>query len=78
MDIRKHNKVLFPVACGLLVVFSFGFDSFKSDFSLPTFFALFGLLLIEVLLFVIKSDSLWWNRIKWLLLAGITLIILIG
>jgi hypothetical protein len=71
MDIRAYNKVLFPLPYELLGVFSFGFDSFKSDFSFATFFALFVLLLIEILLFIIKSYSLWWNRIKWPMLGGL-------
>jgi hypothetical protein len=78
MDIREYRKVLFPLACGLLVIFSFSFDAFKSDFTLPVFYALFALLIVEMLLFIFKSKSQIWNRVKWLLLAIMALVILIG
>jgi hypothetical protein len=78
MDIRTYNKILFPLACGLLVLFSFGFDAFNTDFSSAVMFAIFGLLVVEALLFAFNSHSLWWNRIKWLILTLIVLLTLIG
>lgn len=78
MDIRAFRKILFPLSCLLLVVFSFSLDAFKTDFSIATLFALFILLVIELLLVVFKKHNELWNRVKWLVLAGIILLTLIS
>ncbi len=78
MNLREFGKILFPLACLLLIGFSFGYNAFNTDFSLAISSALFVLLLVEALLFIFKSYTPFWARIRWLILGALALLILIG
>lgn len=77
-DIRTYNKLLFPLACILLIYFGNRFDAFNTGFALATLYALFALIAVEFLLVVFKKKGGVWDKLKWLILAAIALLTLIG
>ncbi|WP_304237759.1 hypothetical protein [Jiulongibacter sediminis] len=77
-DIRTFSKLLFPIACLLLIYFGNRFDAFNTGFALATFYALFGLLIVELLLVIFKKRGGIWDKLKWLILGAIALLTLIG
>ena len=78
VDIRTFSKFLFPLACVLLIYFGFSFDAFTTGFASATVYALFALLVVELLLVIFRKKGGMWDRLKWLILAIIVLITLIS
>lgn len=78
MDIKAYRKVLFPVACLFLIIFSFNLNSFDNNFAIATLAASFALLIVEALILIFKSHASWWSTVKWFILALLLLLTLIG
>jgi hypothetical protein len=77
-DLRRYRNVLFPLACLFLIAFGFGFDAFENGFAETTLWAVFGLLVIELLIVILKKRYELWSKLKWYILGIITLLILLG
>ena len=78
MDIKAYRKVLFPLACLLLIIFSFSLNSFDDNFAMAILAASFALLVVEALILIFKSHASWWGTVKWFILALLLLLTLIG
>ncbi len=77
-DLRIYSKILFPLACMLLMYFSYRTNAFENNFSNATLWALLFLLLTETALIIFKKKAILWNRLKWIILGLLALLFLIS
>jgi len=76
-ELSPEIKLLVPLTIGLLL-FSFWFRDIQNGFFLASLFSLILVLFVDFFLIVPRTYPKVWNTIKWLTLAIIVLLTLIG